>query len=959
MLDTKVFAQYSNHNVIYYHSKDNKTANFTYSQLWNAIESVRKALRNQKLPENCSCIAVSLTHAPALIAVVVGIHVTKFAFCCLNIGYNIKNISLILQRIGTCYTFCYKKDVKEFESNSFEVIFELNLLDEFVCLVKFSTNWSNVIINKRIAYCVLTSGSTGNPKLVKVSSSCILPNLERLEHIFNISLEDRIFIASPPSFDPFIVDVFLALRNGASLILVANEIRLDADRLLRVLYDQINVTFIQITPSLFRRWDERSIQEVIFRKDSSLRNLILGGEPFPTDLRIPNGSRTNIYNIYGITEISCWTTIEKVKAEHICNNQVSIGSPLDQTILLQLRKVDNNEILDLHQILTPVRGELYIGSRTRKCLVDNEETEEILDSDEVCYRRTGDLVELRSDRKFYYLGRCDQVVKRLGIRVSLTHLEDICDRCQSIAKSFAVFDEAHQKVILFYTICNKPKGEDIEQQLRASFKCEELPDEFVKVDNFLLSAHGKIDKKALLNRYLMQNSTEYLSGQRDISQYFAYKMDAIFGNCLENQGQHKRMRLDTDYSFLHVGGTSIQAVQLVTYLQENFNASIPDLIGLLLDETVSLRQIHSYLAKINSSASARHSSIEPKENSTVISVKACFNMDKCIDATPSVFNSKLHNRTIVSVGSHSHKIIIIGTNPDSSIISQLVLPNRVESSVAYLNDLELGLVGCYDGYFYCFDLWSSEVRWKFDSRGMIKCKALVIDGFIIFGNYSSRENLFALDVNGVLVWKLRLGTKGILSSPIAINERVAFVATLDGTCRCFKVIDGSEIWTKKLQSAVFANSMYIRDYQTILVPEVQGCLHCLCSQSGSELWKISTDGNIFSSPLLQRKLTSAYVLLGCHDKHLYCFQCNKNAIKLHWKLRLQSPIYSSPVALDDQLIIVCSTSGYVNLISTSGVSILSVLKLDGEIFSTPVVVHPKKLYIGCRDNYLYQLTVSL
>ncbi|XP_055541674.1 beta-alanine-activating enzyme isoform X2 [Wyeomyia smithii] len=855
--------------------------------------------------------------------------------------------------------FCNANNVTGIENYSFDIIFELNLLGEHICLIKLSADWDNVTVCNKIAYCVLSSGSTGQSKLVQVPANCIKPNLDQLEKICTISQQDRIFIVSPPSFDPFIVDIFLALRNGASVILVANEIRLDPDRLLRVLFDRSSVTFMQITPSLFRRWNERTIQEVIFQKETSLRNLILGGEPFPTDLHVPVGTSTNVYNIYGITEISCWALIEKVNAENVASKQVSLGSPLDQTIVLQLRDIDSNEVLDLHQTPFPIRGQLFVGSRTRKCLVNGELAKEILLSEGVCYRDTGDVVELRSDEKFYYSERCDQVIKRFGVRASLAHLELICDRNQSISKSFAVFDAFHQRIFLFYTACGETDGKDIEMQLRAAFRSDETPDEFIAVNSFPLSAHGKIDKKALLNHHRINNWAVSTSVNLDIGQFFTDQMNKLLGIPFEEKCQPKRRKLDSDLSFFDIGGTSIQAVQLITSMQEQFTAPISNLINLLLDKTVSLRQIYSYLQTVKLSNISEPSCEKLKAMDNGLCAKACFNMNRCIDATPSVFYSKIRDKTVLAVGSHSHKVIVIDANQDNSMVSQLELPNRVESSVTFLSNQEFGLIGCYDGFLYCFDLWNGEVRWKFNSNGMIKCKALVIGCSIIFGNYSNEQNLFALNLSGSLVWNLRLGTKGILSSPISLNNQLAFVATLDGTCSCFRVDDGAEMWTKKLQSAIFANSVFLSDEQIILVAEVQGSLHCFSSQSGIEFWRISTVGNIFSTPLIQRCLDSNKVLLGCHDEHLYCFEYNsKRVVALKWKLKLQSPIYAGPVALDNEYVIACSTSGYINAISTNTVQTNSVVKLNGEIFSTPVVVNSKTLFVGCRDNILYKIFVD-
>lgn len=51
-------------------------------------------------------------------------------------------------------------------------------------------------------------------------------------------------------------------------------------------------------------------------KNESLRTLTLGGEPFPyknhtVEKLLKTG--VNVLNIYGLTELSCWSCIHKVK----------------------------------------------------------------------------------------------------------------------------------------------------------------------------------------------------------------------------------------------------------------------------------------------------------------------------------------------------------------------------------------------------------------------------------------------------------------------------------------------------------------------------------------------------------------------------------------------------------------------------------------------------------------------
>lgn len=53
----------------------------------------------------------------------------------------------------------------------------------------------------------------------------------------------------------------------------------------------------------------------------SLKRLILGGEVFPSDDRVIkqllSTNQIDVFNIYGITELSCWSTLHRVQTKDL------------------------------------------------------------------------------------------------------------------------------------------------------------------------------------------------------------------------------------------------------------------------------------------------------------------------------------------------------------------------------------------------------------------------------------------------------------------------------------------------------------------------------------------------------------------------------------------------------------------------------------------------------------------
>lgn len=61
------------------------------------------------------------------------------------------------------------------------------------------------------------------------------------------------------------------------------------------------------------------------------------------------------------------------------------------------------------------------------------------------------------------------------------------------------------------------------------------------------------------------------------------------------------------------------------------------------------------------------------------------------------------------------------------------------------------------------------------------------------------------------------------------------MATLDGSNCSFATADGTIQWSGKLESPVFATSVFVACSEAILVAEVRGLLHCFSCLDGSQV----------------------------------------------------------------------------------------------------------------------------
>ena len=252
------------------------------------------------------------------------------------------------------------------------------------------------------------------------------------------------------------------------------------------------VTHLQCTPSMARM--------IAMNEDSrmalaSVGTMLVGGEALPgalvEDLR--RAGVKKLFNMYGPTETTIWSSVEEVgAAEPVLN----IGTALANQ---QLYVLDDNG-----QPVPPgVEGELWIGGEgvTRGYWQRPDLTEDrFRDNPFHAGRmyRTGDLVRRRADGKLDFLGRTDHQVKLRGYRIELGEIESVLERQPGVTQAVVLAreDSPGDLRLVAYVV-----GAATEPALRAELAAElpdhMIPQHFVSLAAMPLTPNRKVDRKAL------------------------------------------------------------------------------------------------------------------------------------------------------------------------------------------------------------------------------------------------------------------------------------------------------------------------------------------------------------------------------------------------------------------------------------------------------------------------------
>lgn len=351
-----------------------------------------------------------------------------------------------------------------------------------------------------VAYVLYTSGSTGRPKGVVLSQSNALCFVDWCSQVLAPHPEDRFSSHAPFHFDLSILDIYTAVRHGATLCLIDEEVGKRPGELSRFIEDR-RITIWYSAPSILTMLAQHG--ELGERDHGSVRIVCFAGEVFPvTHLRqlqqLWPGKR--YLNLYGPTEtnVCTWYELEEtVPAER--TDPYPIGK-----VCAHLRGI----VVDPegHEVARGAEGELCIAGpsvlqrywnleeQTAKAFLTNR-------SDDRWYR-TGDLVRENADGDYVFVGRRDRMVKKRGYRVELGEIEACLYQHEKVLEAAVVALPDEESGMLVRAHLSTPDGGRISLIQLKKFCAERIPvymvpDTFTFHEKLPKTSTDKIDYQAL------------------------------------------------------------------------------------------------------------------------------------------------------------------------------------------------------------------------------------------------------------------------------------------------------------------------------------------------------------------------------------------------------------------------------------------------------------------------------
>jgi len=353
---------------------------------------------------------------------------------------------------------------------------------------------------EHLAYVIYTSGSTGTPKGVGVSRRNLLASTWSRRSYYRREVRAYLLIA-PFAFDSSVAGIYWAWSQGGTLVIPEEGDQKEPARLIE-LVARHRISHLLAIPSLYRLLLEQAPPGSL----DSLEVAIAAGEAFPAGLvgaHAEHRGSTELYNEYGPTEGTVWSTVQRCDTLAPGGTAVPIGRPIPgwRVHLLDagLQPVPPGAIGELH-LAGPglARGYLDRPGLTAARFVPDPFARE---GGGRLYR-TGDVARADTQGRLEFQGRIDEQVKVRGYRIELGEIEARLSAHDTVRQAVVVAREdppGHRRLVAYAVLQEGASAtpEELAEHLASSLPDYMVPAFVVLLDELPTNANGKVDRRRL------------------------------------------------------------------------------------------------------------------------------------------------------------------------------------------------------------------------------------------------------------------------------------------------------------------------------------------------------------------------------------------------------------------------------------------------------------------------------
>ncbi|MGW0662817.1 amino acid adenylation domain-containing protein [Streptodolium elevatio] len=343
------------------------------------------------------------------------------------------------------------------------------------------------------AYTCFTSGSTGRPKPVLVSATALGASTAARLAYYREPVR-RFVLASAISFDSSAAGIWWTLACGGALVLPDGR---PGDLLAAVgAAERHTASHLLLVPSLYAI----ALRGGVGSRLTTLSTVIVAGESCPPDLVCRHFAAlpgTALFNEYGPTECTVWSTVHRCEPGDAEADAVPIGRPVPG-VTARVRPVADRD----------APGSVgHSGARADSDLVGElliagpGLAEGVADAvcDGLPAYATGDLVSLRADGALVFRGRADRQLKLGGMRVERAEIEHAVATFPDVVEAGVgvAHDDDRTRVVAFVAVSEPPDRGSLRAHVAERLPAAAVPGRFVVLDALPRLPNGKVDHAEL------------------------------------------------------------------------------------------------------------------------------------------------------------------------------------------------------------------------------------------------------------------------------------------------------------------------------------------------------------------------------------------------------------------------------------------------------------------------------